>query len=72
MDIYMVKTQGLYIATLPKVEGPKGTPYWSSVLKAKEWILFTSVLKYIFKRSEKIYTEIPDRNYLGQHLCQRA
>ena len=26
MDIYMVKTQGLYIATLPKVEGPKGLP----------------------------------------------
>ena len=72
MDIYMVKTHSFYIAILPKVEGPKGTPYWSSVLKAKEWILFTSVLKYIFNGLEKIYTEIPDRNYLGQYLCQRA
>ena len=32
----MVKTHGFYIATLPKIEGPKETPYWSSVLKAKE------------------------------------
>ena len=35
MDIYMVKTHSFYIAILPKVEGPKGTPYWSSVLKAR-------------------------------------
>ena len=67
MDIYMVKTQGFYIDKLPKAEGPKGTPYWSLVLKAKEWILFTSVLRYIFNGLEKIYTEIPDRHYLGQY-----
>ena len=49
------------ITTLPKVNEPRGTPYWPPTLKIKQvYTIYPSSKLYILE-SRKIYTEISDQ-----------
>ena len=56
-----------------RLNGPKGTLYWSRVVKAKQVHSIYPSFKYTFKGLEKKFTlRYLTSNYLGQQLGQRA
>ena len=64
MGIYVIKARFDIIHYL-RLNGPKGTPYWSPTLIAKHICSIYPVLKYAFKRLQKFALRYLTSNYWG-------
>ena len=70
MDINVIKTQGFYITTLPKVKWAK--KYLLLVPNIKNQTnIFTLVLKFIFKELED-FSLMPDQQLFGTAVGQKG